>query len=186
MVVVKVDLNELLVATLSAKAPTHYYVFFVLSRALSTLTRPRSGIKEPARSYSGEFPAARLYKALSSSSPGRDANHMRILIALAPLMYRQTLALTLKGRRPPHDEVLIAAPQALNREASRFHPHLVVCNDNASEVEVAVPCWVVIRFHDGMDATVSISGQSSRLFQDIGIDDLLEVIDETERVLLRG
>jgi len=100
-------------------------------------------------------------------------------------MYRQTLSRVLQRHRP-HDEVLIAAPDALDHEASLFHPHLIVCNDNASEVQVSVPSWVVIRFHDGMDASVSINGQASKLVHDIGMEDLLGVIYETERLILRG
>jgi hypothetical protein len=111
--------------------------------------------------------------------------HMRILVAVAPKMYRETLAHILRRDRP--DDVRLADPQALDREAASFRPHLVVCNDNASEVreEVSVPSWVVIRYHDHLSASVFLEGQDPRLVQDIAIEDLLGVAEETQRLLLR-
>jgi hypothetical protein len=110
---------------------------------------------------------------------------MRTLLALAPTMYRQTLAHSLRSDRPD-DDMRLADPQALDREASSFRPHLIVCNDNASEVrEVSVPSWVVIRYHDNLSASVFIEGQDTRLIQDISIEDLLWVVEETQRLVLR-
>ncbi|MDP8973793.1 MAG: hypothetical protein M3N45_11645 [Actinomycetota bacterium] len=112
---------------------------------------------------------------------------MRILVAVAPIMYRQTLAHVLRRDRPD-DEVRLADPQALDREASSFRPHLVVCNDNVPDVgeEVSVPSWVVIRYHDHLSASVFLDGQDTRLIQDIEIEDLLWVIEETQRIIVRG
>ena len=109
---------------------------------------------------------------------------MRILVAVAPKMYRETLAHILRTDRP-NDEVRIAHPQALDREAASFWPHLVVCNDNASEVreEVSVPSWVVIRVHDHLSASVFLVGQDPRLIQDIAIEDLIWVVEETQRLV---
>jgi hypothetical protein len=111
---------------------------------------------------------------------------MRILVAVAPTIYRQTLAHILRSNRP-NDEVRLAEPNALDREASSFRPHLIVCSDDASEVrEVSVPSWIVIRYHDSLSASVFLDGQGPRLIQDIAIEDLLGVVAETERLLLRG
>ena len=110
---------------------------------------------------------------------------MRILLALAPTMYRETLAHALRRDRPD-DEVRLADPQALDREASSFRPHLIVCNDDTSEVrEVSVPSWVVIRYHDSLSASVFLEGQDTRLIQDIALEDLLAVVEETQRLVLR-
>jgi hypothetical protein len=111
-------------------------------------------------------------------------DHMRILVAVAPKMYRETLAHILRTHRPD-DDVRLADPQALDREAASFRPHLVVCNDNASEVseEVSVPSWVVIRFHDHLSASVFLDGQAPRLIQDIAIEDLIWVVEETQRLV---
>jgi hypothetical protein len=99
-------------------------------------------------------------------------------------MYRETLAHVLRRDRPD-DDVRLADPQALDREASLFRPHLVVCNDNASEVreEVSVPSWVVIRYHDHLSASVFLDGQGPRLIQDIAIEDLIRVVEETQRLI---
>ena len=110
---------------------------------------------------------------------------MRILIAVAPIMYRQTLAHVLLRDRP-NDQVRLADPQALGREAPSFCPHLIVCNDNASQVreEVSVSSWVVIRFHDHLSASVFIDGQDPQLVQDISIEDLIWVVEETQRLVV--
>jgi hypothetical protein len=112
---------------------------------------------------------------------------MRILLAVAPTMYRQTLAHILTTASP-NDEVRLADPKALDWEASSFRPHLIVCSDNASEVreEVSVPSWVVIRYHDNLAASVFLDGQDTRLIQDMTFEDLLEVVQETQRLVLDG
>ena len=111
---------------------------------------------------------------------------MRILLAIAPTMYRQTLAHSIR-RECPNDDVCLADPDALDREASSFHPHMLVCNDSASEVqEVSIPSWVVIRYHDSLSASVFLDGEDPRLIQDISIEDLLGVVEETQRLVVRG
>ena len=110
---------------------------------------------------------------------------MRILLAVAPTMYRQTLAHILRINRP-NDEVRLAEPQALDREASSFRPHLIVCNEDTAELrEVSVPSWVVIRYHDSLSASVFYEEQGTRLIQDISLEDLLAVVEETQRLVLR-
>jgi hypothetical protein len=111
---------------------------------------------------------------------------MRILLAITPSMYRQTLAHIFRRDRP-NDDVRLADPASLDREASSFRPHLIVCNDSAQEVlEVSVPSWVVIRYHDSLGASVFLEGQDTRLVQDITLEDLFGVVEETQRLLLRG
>jgi hypothetical protein len=108
---------------------------------------------------------------------------MRILVAVAPTMYRETLAHVLRRDRPD-DDVRLADPQALDQEASSFGPHLIVCTDNASEVRgVSVPSWVVIRYHDHLSASIFLDGQDPRLVQDMAIEDLLVVVEETQRLI---
>jgi hypothetical protein len=110
---------------------------------------------------------------------------MRILIAVAPTMYRETLAHIIQKDRP-NDEVRFTDPQILGREALSFRPHLIVCNDDASEVrEVNVPSWVVIRYHDSLNASVFLDRQDTRLIQDIETEDLIGVIEETQRLVMR-
>lgn len=112
---------------------------------------------------------------------------MRILVAVAPTMYRETLAHILRRNRPD-DEVRLADPHSLDQEASAFLPHLIVSADYASEVreEVSVPSWIVIRYQDSMSASVFLEGRDTRLVQDMTIEDLLGVVDETQRLVLRS
>ena len=101
-------------------------------------------------------------------------------------MYRETLVNVLRNHRP-NDEVRLADPQALDQEASSFRPHLIVCNDNASEVQqVSVPSWIVIRYQDSLNASVFLDEQETQLIQDIKIEDLIRVVEETQRLVLRG
>jgi hypothetical protein len=111
---------------------------------------------------------------------------MRLLVAVAPTMYRQTLAHVIRTDRPD-DDVRLADPQALDLEASSFRPHLIVCSDDATEVrDVSVPSWVVIRYHDSLSASVFLDGRDPRLVQDMAIEDLLGVVEETHRLVVGG
>ena len=99
-------------------------------------------------------------------------------------MYRETLAHFIRRCRP-YAKVHLADPNSLDGEASAFRPHLVVSTDDAAEVPkgVVVPSWIVIRYHDSLDASVFLDGQDPRLVQDMSMEDLLGVVDETQRLL---
>jgi len=100
-------------------------------------------------------------------------------------MYREALAHIIRTDRP-NDDVRLADPDSLDREASWFRPQLIVCNDSASEVrEGSVPSWIVIRYQDSLSASIVLDEQDTRLIQDIAIDELLEVVEEAQRVALR-
>ena len=109
---------------------------------------------------------------------------MRVLISIAPRSYRQVVALTLRRYRP-RLEVRLAAPEDLDPEVGRFEPHLVVCNAATALVQANVPSWVQILFEDGLDAIVSVGGQTSEV-HDISTDDLLGAVDETEKMVSQG
>ena len=111
---------------------------------------------------------------------------MRILVAVSPTMYRETLAHFI-GTNRPGDQVRLADPQDLDSEAASFRPHLIVCSDNAPDVgdEVSFPSsWVVIRYHDNLSASVFLDGRDPRLVQDMTIEDLLRVTDEARRLVV--
>jgi hypothetical protein len=63
-----------------------------------------------------------------------------------------------------------------------------VSNDDAEEVGAvnAPSSWVVIRYHGHLSASVFVDGQDPRLVQDIAIEDLLGVVEETRRLVVRG
>ncbi len=112
---------------------------------------------------------------------------MRILITVSPLMYREALALAVH-RHHPDFEVRIASPEDSHEEVSRFDPHLLVraYNDGLDPLLLeSVPCWVEVMYTDTMNARIALDGTIEEI-SDMPIDDLLRVVDEAERFLLRG
>ena len=98
-------------------------------------------------------------------------------------MYRETLVHVIRTNRPD-DDVRLANPDSLEQEATSFCPHLIVCNDDAPEVRgVSVPSRVAIRYHDGLGASVFLGEQEPRLYQDMSVEDLLGVVDETRSLI---
>lgn len=106
---------------------------------------------------------------------------MRVLIAIAPTMYWETLELALLRYRP-RVEVRISDPDALDREVICFKPHVVVCNEVTPTVRENVPSWVAVPGHSS-DATIHIQGQGESTVEDISSGDLFAVIDRTEELL---
>src|SRR4051812_14807612 len=106
---------------------------------------------------------------------------MRVLIAIAPTIYWETLELALLRYRP-HLDVRITGPDALDRETANFEPHVVVCNRVTPTVRESVPSWVVVPYHSS-DATIYVQGQGESRVEDISVGDLFSVIDRTEELL---
>jgi hypothetical protein len=106
---------------------------------------------------------------------------VRVLIAIAPTMYWETLELALLRYRP-HLDVRIAGPDDLDQEVVDFAPHVVVCHHATPMVRQSVPSWVVAPYHSS-DATIHVQGQGESRVEDISIGDLFAVIDQTEELL---
>ena len=71
---------------------------------------------------------------------------MRILIVIAPQMYRESLALALERYRP-QAEVVIAHPETLDGEVGWFQPHLLVYDEGTDpQMLASVACWLEIQF----------------------------------------
>ena len=112
---------------------------------------------------------------------------MRILITIKPLMYRESLALNLQGRRRDL-EVMIAPTAHLDGQAEGFRPHLLIRNDTDGvdmDLMRGIRCWIEILYSDGMDARVSLDGEVWNV-TDISMEDLLEIVDRTEKLMLKG
>jgi hypothetical protein len=104
---------------------------------------------------------------------------MRILVAVSPLMYRETIALSLHQHRPGF-EVRLASLESAQEQVREFGPHLLVCNDTDGfdpGVLDGVPFLVEVRYSDGMDAKISIDGRAEEA-RDISIERLLRLVDE--------
>jgi hypothetical protein len=105
---------------------------------------------------------------------------IRVLVAIAPSMYQQTLTLFLRRRRPDL-EVKGVDPVDLERECAHFEPHLLVCHDGVSEeIRSRALARIEILYSDSLDALVKMDGRDSRL-EDISIEGLLAIVDETEK-----
>lgn len=112
---------------------------------------------------------------------------MRILVTVKPRMYRESLALNLHGRRPDF-EVMLAPTASLDGQAEGFRPHLLIRNDTDGvdmELMGDIRCWIEILYSNGMDARVSLDGEVWNI-TDICTEDLLEIVDRTEKLMLEG
>ena len=96
-------------------------------------------------------------------------------------MYRETIASVLLQRRP-HTQVRIASPDDLDRQVESFLPHLVVCNVLSEKIEGNAISWVHILYEDSLAANTIVHGHSRRI-DDIGLDDLFGLLDETEELI---
>ena len=111
---------------------------------------------------------------------------MRILVTVKPKMYRETLALALHEHRPDA-EVMLASVDSLDGQIRDFAPDLLVRNDNdglSPEDFYGITCRIEVLFSDGMDVRVNLNGQV-REIKDMGVTDLLAVLDEVEEFILR-
>lgn len=109
---------------------------------------------------------------------------MRVLITVQPLMYREAIALAIHNRRPDI-EVLLGPEDSLDGEVERFAPHLLVRNDTDGanmERKTGALCWIELIYSDGLNARVSLDGEVWEI-EDICIDDLISLIERTERLI---
>lgn len=112
---------------------------------------------------------------------GKEQRIVRLLIAIAPTMYWETLELALLRYRP-HVEVRITGPDDLDEEVTSFEPHIVVCNYVTPTIRWNVPSWVEVPYHSS-NATIHVRGQGESTVEDISVGDLFTVIDQTEELL---
>jgi hypothetical protein len=104
---------------------------------------------------------------------------VRILVAIAPRLYREAIAGYLLQQRPGY-EVRSAAPADAEEEVRVFRPHLLVRNDTDGLdpwVLEGIQSLVEVLYSDGMDARISVDGRVEES-QDITTEDLLRVADE--------
>jgi hypothetical protein len=114
---------------------------------------------------------------------------MRVLVANEPRAYREVIADALPKLRPLV-EVFPAEPEELEREAMRVQPHLILCSRKVEDALARTGhllAWMVL-YPDGQDRAEvggTASERATLLLEDVALDDLLRVVDETEQLLLR-
>jgi len=109
---------------------------------------------------------------------------MRILITVAPLMYREALAMAIHQDRPDI-EVLIGTLGELDGQAEAFDPHLLIRNDTDGadmSLQTGVLCWIEVLYSDGLNARVSLDGKVWEI-EDISIENLLGLVKEAETLI---
>jgi hypothetical protein len=108
---------------------------------------------------------------------------MRVLVALKPRAYRDTLVHAIKRARS-WAAVLFLDPDILDYETRYLQPQVVICDQSTPAVRELATCWVEIQQRDPPQVTVSVRGRA-KIIPDISFDELISVIDQAE-VLVRA
>ena len=108
---------------------------------------------------------------------------MRVLVANTPLMYRESLALSIRQQYPTF-EVLIADPAKVDGEVERFTPHALVRDDDGVQTwsPNGVVCWVGIIIDNHLNARISVDGQISEI-HDVSLHELLAALGEAQALI---
>lgn len=97
-------------------------------------------------------------------------NETRILVALRLRSYRETIA-EVMGLMAPEAEVLISAPEDLDREVEDLSPTLVICSRVTPMVEDAAPFWIEMYRDHGPLSTMKTPDRRWEI-QDLELSDL--------------
>jgi hypothetical protein len=113
----------------------------------------------------------------------------RVLVTLEPRMYRQAIALALQSARP-HSEVMLVPEESLDGQVHEFAPHVLVRGDfgqkipeELSGMRGSLVCRVEVLYTDHMGVRVSVVGGRSYTIEDATMDNLISIVDETERLI---
>jgi hypothetical protein len=109
---------------------------------------------------------------------------MRVLVALKPRAYRDTLVHAIKRARP-RVAVHFLDPDLLDYEAKYLEPQVVICDRTTPAVREFATCWVEIQHCDPLQVTVSVRGRA-KIIPDIRLDELISVIDQAEVLVRMG
>jgi hypothetical protein len=81
---------------------------------------------------------------------------------------------------------VLSSSQALQAEAERTNPHLIVANEVPPELkEEGSSFWVELRASDVLVATISADGYSDTV-RDVSLQDLIAVVDKAEEELAQN
>lgn len=115
----------------------------------------------------------------------------RVLVALEPRMYAETLAFSLGKHRPRAEVSLLGPLEDLAAEARRLGPHLIVANRVPPEVRAGASFWVEVAEPLGgggtgrLGARISANGYS-RVVDDVDTGHMLAALDQAEEEFLLG
>jgi len=114
-----------------------------------------------------------------SSSIGKIATVIRVLVGLELRSYREAIAKALQYKRP-QARVHTADPEVLDLEMMLLEPHVVICGQTAPAIRDDALCLVeFLIVGEDLRAVVSIGGRC-KIVSNITLSELASVIDEAE------
>jgi F420-dependent methylenetetrahydromethanopterin dehydrogenase len=112
---------------------------------------------------------------------------MRVLIVYedSHRSYGEAMVGAIRASRPGLEAVSLAHLRELEAEVERFDPHLVVSSQPNTFDPGARAAWVLLSDDPYEPSEVCIDGRHRRL-ENPGLEQILEMIDETEALLGSG
>lgn len=104
---------------------------------------------------------------------------MRILLANEPRAYREAFADAFRSLRP-HAQVVTLEPEALEAEALRLRPDVVVCSRTTPAIRAATRSWMEVRI-EGELLILRTSHTGRSYDTNPGLETLLAFLDRTEK-----
>ena len=114
---------------------------------------------------------------------------LRVLISIAPPMYAEALAFSLRKHRPGAEVSVIGPSDDLGEEARRLRPHLIVANRVPAGAKEGGCFWVEVDEPVGgagakaLGAEISANGHSGSV-ANVSTGDVLAALDRAEQLLL--
>jgi hypothetical protein len=112
---------------------------------------------------------------------------MRVLIVYedSHRSYGEAMVGAVRTSRPGLEEVSLAHLRELEAELERLDPHLVVCGRPNTFDPGGRAAWVLLSDDPDEPSEVCINGHHRRL-ENPGLEEMLEIIDEAERMVRSG
>lgn len=105
---------------------------------------------------------------------------MLVLVSIEPHSYKQAIGLVIRDLRPCL-EVRITEPEDLKAEVARCDPEVVIGCLPEAATSGARFAWTEFKPYDEPAARVRVGARYWEL-HDVGLEDLLFVVDEAERM----
>lgn len=110
-------------------------------------------------------------------------DRLRVLVVFSDQYrsYREAIANALTALRP-HAEVAVARPAEFARQVRSLDPHLVISSEPALDRQAERMAWVELSADSGKAAEIRVGARRSTC-ESLGIEEMLCLLDETEKLL---